>query len=142
MCFSKIDNKDIGLFKGLTDILPVATLEQARLTYLDLYKGIAILFIIVTHYNWTASERLMLLFPFWISMAVPIFMVITGYLMSMSIDNKLQCLHSAYSPKEILYKWLRFIIPFIPVLIFQILVDCFAFDQISLKHAIWLFNLQ
>lgn len=70
------------------------------------------IFIILTHYQWTASERKVFLFPFWIDMAVPVLMVITGYLFSLSINRRGLSLANAYSIKEIISKLLRFIIPF------------------------------
>ena len=62
--------------------------KQSRLNYLDFYKGICIIFIIITHYSWNDNERLHYLFPFWIDMAVPVFMVITGYVTSLSFQNR------------------------------------------------------
>lgn len=99
--------------------------KQARLIYLDLYKGICILFIIITHYKWEDIQRRYLLFPFWIEMAVPVFMVITGYLSTMSLDNKSDiCVKQLYHPKNIASKWLRFVIPFMPVFVLQVIVKC------------------
>ena len=47
-------------------------------------------------------------------MAVPVFMVITGYVACLSFERKGLSLSSNYRPIEIITKWLRFIIPFIP----------------------------
>ena len=55
---------------------------------IDLLKGAAILMIIVTHYDWTPEQRNFFLFPYVINMAVPILMVITGYVYSMSISKQ------------------------------------------------------
>lgn len=59
-------------------------LESDRLYTLDVLKGLAILFVIVTHLGWEDTDRLRLGFPFWIEMAVPIFMLITGYVQAAS----------------------------------------------------------
>lgn len=50
----------------------------------DLLKGVAILMVIVTHLGFTADQRKYFAFPFWIDMAVPVFMMLMGYVMSMS----------------------------------------------------------
>ena len=56
-------------------------------------------------------------------MAVPVFMVITGYVSAMSFRKRqIDFLH-AYHPKEILIKWLRFIIPFTPVFVCEVFVN-------------------
>lgn len=81
--------------------------------FLDVLKGIAILFIIVTHYQWSNEERLLMGFPYWIDMAVTIFMVISGYLYAKSFENKgIDSFEKAYELKSILEKILRFTIPF------------------------------
>ena len=55
-------------------------------------------------------------------MAVPIFMVITGFVSAMSFSRKQYGLHQAYQPKAIIKKWLRFIIPFTPVFLAELIV--------------------
>lgn len=56
-------------------------------------------------------------------MAVPIFMTITGYVSAMKSDSK--ALRQLYSPREIVRKWLRFVIPFVPILVLEILIHIF-----------------
>ena len=97
------------------------------------------MFIVVTHYNWTDYERILLLFPFWIAMAVPVFMVITGYVSAMSFERKSQNLNSAYHPVEIVCKWLRFVIPFLPVFILQLLALTVVNKQVSIIEVLRLF---
>lgn len=96
------------------------TNEQGRLNYLDVYKGVSIIFIIVVHYDWTTDQYYKLLFPFWIEMAVPIFMVITGYVSAMSFNKRNLTIRDSYKPKEIIAKWMRFVIPFLPIFIIEI----------------------
>lgn len=86
--------------------------SKKRETHLDVYKGLCILFIILTHYDLAESERLHLLFPFWVGMAVPIFMVISGYVYSLSYDSSVFAIGKMYSIKELSCKILRFIIPY------------------------------
>ena len=96
--------------------------KQTRLNHLDFYKGMCILFILVTHFDWTDQQRLKALFPFWIDMAVPVFMVITGYVSALSFQVRGQSLRSAYCLPEIIRKCLRFIIPFLPVYVMQVVL--------------------
>lgn len=89
--------------------------KKTRISCLDVYKGICILFIIITHHNWTNEQRLHLLFPFWIDMAVPVFMVITGYVYADSSTKNKITFFDSYHPRHILMKWMRYTLPFFPV---------------------------
>jgi len=85
-----------------------------RIHSLDLIKGICIIFVIITHYDWNDQERAAYLFPFWIEMAVPIFMIISGFVYSKSFDaNKIVSIENAYAFPNIYKKVMRFTIPFI-----------------------------
>ena len=95
--------------------------ENERNRTIDVIKGICILFVIITHYKWKDSYKQMLLFPFWIDMAIPVFMIITGYVNTLSFDQrKVNTLNNAYIPSNIFKKFLRYTIPFIPVYIFEV----------------------
>lgn len=59
-----------------------------RYTVVDVLKGICVIFAIITHYEWSDNQRLLGLFPYTIDMAVPIFMIISGYIMSNSYIKK------------------------------------------------------
>ena len=90
--------------------------DQSRVernSSLDLFKGICIIFVIITHYQWADRERLSLLFPFWIDMAVPIFMIISGYLYAKSFERHgIGTVENAYEPKALLQRIIRFTVPF------------------------------
>lgn len=53
--------------------------NKTRETGIDILKIICMCFIVITHFNWNEKQEQVLLFPFWIDMAVPILMIITGY---------------------------------------------------------------
>ena len=84
-------------------------------------------FIIFTHYTWSKDEQLKMLFPFWIDMAVPALMIITGYVYSyIEFGKKGRTdLASLYNPKQIIAKLIRFLIPYILFFILDIIVFVF-----------------
>ncbi|MCR5792756.1 MAG: acyltransferase family protein [Lachnospiraceae bacterium] len=87
---------------------------KKRFHSIDFIKGICILFIIITHYAWSHEERIQFLFPFWIDMAVPIFMIISGYFYTKSLQkNNTDSLLKGYSPSIVLGKIIRYSVPFI-----------------------------
>ena len=86
---------------------------KQRNHFLDVAKGIAIIMVIITHFSWENEERLRYFFPFWISMAVPIFLIITGYVSTASFEKKgVDSMMQAYEKKLIVHKLLRYSIPF------------------------------
>ncbi len=87
---------------------------------IDVLKGVCIIFVIITHCNFSDAQRSWLLFPFWIDMAVPIFMFLSGYLWALSYKNhKLNDLKSCYNKKLIIKKVIRFILPFLIVFLVE-----------------------
>lgn len=87
---------------------------RTRLDYFDFIKGICIIAIIITHYSWTDTERLTFGFPFWIDMAVPVFMLVSGYMNSLSYErNSIISLSDAYSFGFVGRKIIRYTIPFL-----------------------------
>ena len=88
--------------------------KEERNHTIDVLKGVCIIFVIITHCNFSDSQRLWLLFPFWIDMAVPIFMFVSGYLWALSYKkHKLNDLKSCYNRELIIKKLFRFILPFL-----------------------------
>lgn len=89
---------------------------DGRYHSIDFVKGLCIIFVIISHYAWDYTERLKLLFPFWIDMAVPIFMVITGYVYTKSFQkHKIITLEQAYTVDSLLGRIIRYSVPFIIV---------------------------
>lgn len=79
----------------------------------DVLKGVCAIIIIFTHYTWSNEERLKYLFPFWVDMAVPMFMIISGYLGAKSfIRYRIDTFEKAYELNYILRKYIRYTIPF------------------------------
>jgi len=81
--------------------------------FLDILKGISILFITATHYDFTDQQRLDYFFPFWIDMAVPVFMLISGYVATASFRKRnITTIEQAYAMPITLTKLFRYTIPF------------------------------
>jgi len=60
---------------------------EEREHILNLLKGICIIMVIMTHWAWTDIERRQMLFPWWVDMAVPIFIMISGYVYYKSYER-------------------------------------------------------
>lgn len=82
----------------------------------DILKGIAIILILTTHFHWPDSYRMNPVFPFIIEMAVPVFMVLSGYTWSLSYERNGDSISEVYALRNIIKKILRFTIPYIPVI--------------------------
>lgn len=99
-----------------------------RYHILDVLKGLCIIFICITHFDWTNKERLALGFPFEIDMAVPIFMLISGYVSAVSYEHhKINRICEAYKIGFFCKKILRFTIPFFIVFCFETGISVVAF---------------
>ena len=82
--------------------------------FIDVLKGICIIFVVFTHASWTTEQNLKLLFPFWIDMAVPFFMLVSGYVYTKSFQkNEIETLDSAYNKKYLLKNLIRYTIPYL-----------------------------
>lgn len=62
-------------------------MEEKRNTFLDIIKAFCILFVIITHDTISEETRQRFLFNFWIDMAVPLFMIISGYVYAASFER-------------------------------------------------------
>lgn len=95
--------------------------KLSRCNLIDIIKGFMILFIIITHYKWDyPSDYLKYGFVFYIDMAVPVFMVISGYLAAKSFEKKVCTLQQAFSIEIVLPKLLRFLVPFFITFIIEL----------------------
>ena len=88
---------------------------------IDVIKGFAVLLIIFTHYGWTAEQRKGFLFLYVVNMAIPVFMVITGYVYSLSISRKgVEHAEDAYRRNLIFRRLLRYTVPMIAVIVWEL----------------------
>lgn len=94
--------------------------QSDRKSFIDALKGICIIFVVITHYSWSGEERLKYLFPYWIDMAVPIFMIISGYVYYFSYKKDgINEIWDAYKPAFFMRKLIRYTIPFATVYIIE-----------------------
>lgn len=75
------------------------------------------------------------MFPFWIDMAVPIFMIISGFVYTKSfLRNDISTLEKAYSIRNLLEKIIRYSVPFIIAFLLEMIV----YNISGVKHyTIW-----
>lgn len=77
-------------------------------------------------------QRLTMLFPFWVDMAVPVFMIISGYLYSLSYQKSgYSNLKQCYSIKASIKRLIRFTIPFFIIFLIEHIIFRFLFNQPS-----------
>lgn len=111
-----------------------------RNNYLDIVKGICIIFIIVTHFSWGSDERLRFLFPFWVEMAVPVFMIVSGYVYASSFHkNGINSVSRAYQFENIFSKILRYSIPVFMITIIEFVLYSFNTGKVSAINFFMLF---
>lgn len=91
---------------------------------LDIIKGICILFVVVTHQPWTTEQRRAMGFPFWIDMAVPLFLIISGYVSACYLKRKNpETIEKAYTKNWVLKSAIRYTVPFLFMHVVECLID-------------------
>lgn len=115
--------------------------NTGRIHSIDIMKGICILFVVFTHYSWTEEIRLKMLFPFWIDMAVPVFMILSGFVYTKSFKkNQYNSLRDGYRPIVLVKRIIRFIIPFLFIYLIELmLLVILEQKRLSIKEMIVLF---
>lgn len=111
---------------------------QKQNNFINVLKGIGAILVITTHFSWTDAERTMFLFPFFIEMAVPLFMIISGYVYGLSYRrNNITSLRAAYAPFTIVKRIVQYTFPFILVYSLE-LVYMLVIGQITITSENWL----
>ena len=104
-----------------------------RIAIFDYLKAIAIILVIINHYVHTScpSFRSNIIFPMIIKMPVPIFMIVSGCMLSMSFDKRFNKLSEMYHYRELTTRILRFWITFFFAFVVEV-----AFSVILLQYTI------
>lgn len=76
-------------------------------------------------------------FPFWVDMAVPVFMIISGYLYASANNGK--SLSTQYNIAIIMSKCVRFIVPFSVVWLLELAVHIITDDDITIGTVLYSF---
>lgn len=101
-----------------------------RNNFLDVLKGICILLVILTHFEWTEAQELKYLLPFWMSPCVPIFMITSGYVYSKSyVRKEISSFEKAYNPKGLIDKIIRYSVPMFIVYAIVIYLRIYVFEH-------------
>lgn len=97
-------------------------MKKKRSNILDIIKGLMIIFIIITHFRFVYPDDYKRYgFFFWIDMAVPVFMIITGYVTSIQYRKRgIESLDQAYSIDVVIPKVLRFLVPFLIIMLLEL----------------------
>ena len=119
-------------------------MEEKRNTFLDIIKAFCILFVIITHDTISEETRQKFLFNFWIDMAVPLFMIISGYVYAASFErNKISEIGQAYKLKFLMPKFIRYTVPFLLAFIIEVIgeirLSVLGIRPLSLKHIVAIF---
>lgn len=93
---------------------------NARNHTIDILKGFCIILVIMTHHA-GKMQRTFFLQPFWVDMAVPMFMIISGYVYANSyLRAEVNSLEDAYEIKFVINKIIRYTIPYIIAYILEV----------------------
>lgn len=97
-------------------------MKKERSNLLDIIKRLMIIFIIITHFRFVYPDDYSRYgFYFWIDMAVPVFMIITGYVTSIQYRKRgIESFDQAYSVEIVIPKLLRFLIPFSLIMLLEL----------------------
>ncbi len=92
---------------------------KKRIELIDYLKAVCVLMVIVTHYEW--SDKTSPFFTMLINMAVPVFMILSGYNFAMSNRKKTDGkLRQMYGWSMVKPKLVRFLVPFFTVCVIEI----------------------
>lgn len=106
---------------------------------IDILKAIAIFFVLITHFDWSVEQRQFIIFPFLINMAIPIFMIITGYVYSYSMKERLITnIGDAYKLPLISKRISRYSLPLVPIIIWELLNTRYATPSHPLEIFRWI----
>lgn len=95
--------------------------KQKRIEFIDYLKAVCVLMVIITHYEW--DDKTIPCFTMLINMAVPVFMIISGYNFAMSNRRKTNgSLSEMYGWKMMKPKLIRFLNPFFFICLVEIVL--------------------
>lgn len=85
---------------------------KERNHFIDVAKGISIILVLFNHYEWKEGSFVGTHLYYWlVCMAVPVFMLCTGYVTAASFEAKNITLKGAYERKALVPKLIRYVMP-------------------------------
>lgn len=97
---------------------------------LDFIKIISAVFVIITHLPWSNEQRNCPIFPLLIDMAVPFFMVVSGYVESIGISR--YGIRGYFAPKRFFVSFIGILLPYVCLICLEtVLKSGFYFSGIS-----------
>ena len=107
-----------------------------RLHLTDYLKAICIVMVIITHFDW--ETKAYPIFTYGIRMAVPIFMILSGYNAVLSYErHKLNTLGAIYSPVEMLPKLAWIMLPYTLLFFFEALSAQYLTYELTVSDFIY-----
>ena len=95
--------------------------KKQRIEFLDYLKAVCVIMVIITHYGW--EDKTSPFFTMLINMAVPVFMIVSGYNFAMSNRKKADGnLEKMYGWNMMKPKLIRFLLPFFAICLLEILL--------------------
>lgn len=93
------------------------------------------MFVVLTHYFWTEQQWLQLLFPFWIDMAVPVFMILSGFVFAKSFQKSaIHTFRQGYQIHTVITRIIRFTVPYVVIFVVeQIWLTAFQNQSFSIR---------
>lgn len=102
-----------------------------RIYVLDYIKAVAMISVIINHCNFTAQMEKDLLYPFFIGLAVPFFIVLSGFTFSLSFQKREELgIGHWYKPDTILPKLSRFVVPYVFIFALELIYKL-SFDNMT-----------
>lgn len=93
-----------------------------RIMAIDYLKGIAVILVILTH-ALSKNQRQKVGGPFWISMAVPMFMIISGFTNTLSADkNNINSLNQYFQKEKLVPRLTRIFQPYLIIILFELAI--------------------
>lgn len=93
-----------------------------RIMSIDYLKSVAVILVILTH-ALSKEQRLKIGGPFWISMAVPIFMILSGFTNSLSADkHNMDSLKKFFKKEKLVSQFSRVLIPYLAIILLELLL--------------------
>ncbi len=107
--------------------------KPKRILSLDILKGLCAIFVVISHCPIPIEQTKIALFPFTVSMAVPFFLVTSGYLFANSFENSgITEFADAYKLRSLCNRIIGYLVPFTIIILIQTIVNEFIWGGTSI----------